>query len=89
MNSLELPLLPPFGAGNSLGDDELTEIIQYAVPSSWNKKLRKQGQDPINMGLSTQFLQALEDLEAAEQDFDKAPANSTAKSLKRLSNVAE
>ena len=43
MNAVELPLLPPFAVTNILGEDELTEIIQYAIPNLWNKKLREQG----------------------------------------------
>ena len=52
MNHIELPLLPPFGQANCMGDDEITEYIQYAIPSSWNKKLRKQGRDPLTLGLA-------------------------------------
>jgi hypothetical protein len=87
MNISELPLLPPFQAANSLGNDEITEIIQYAIPNSWNKKLREQGKDPLNMRANV-FLQALEDLESSETDFEKASTNSSTntKSSKKLSN---
>ena len=87
MNFTELPLLPPFGNANSLVMDKLTEIIQYAIPSSWNKKLREQGKDPLVLGMPA-FLTALEDLEASETDFQKASTNtsSSAKSSPKKSS---
>ena len=54
----------------------LTEIIHYAIPSSWNKKLQEQGKDLLVMGMPA-FLTALEDLEASETDFQKASTNTS------------
>ena len=42
INVEELPLLPPFGANQSLAQDEVLEIFQYAIPNSWNKEMRRQ-----------------------------------------------
>ena len=61
MNNTEFPLLLPFGVGSLLGADKMNEIIKYAIPNSWNRKLQEQGKDPLLMGLFT-FLQALEDI---------------------------
>ena len=73
----DLPLFPPFGTAKSLAMDKLTEIIpQYAIPSSWNKKLREQGEDPLVMGMPA-FLTTLEDLKASEMDFQKALTNTS------------
>ena len=47
INTTELPMLPPYAVTNSLCDDEMIEIIMYAIPNSWNKKLREQGKDPV------------------------------------------
>ena len=76
INNTELPLLPPHTQANSLGDDEIIEIIMYAIPNSWNKKLREQGKDPVLM-TREDFFKALENIESSETDFDKASSNNS------------
>ena len=46
INILELPELPPFGGkSQSLTKADLTEIIRYGVPKSWQLQLKLQGFD--------------------------------------------
>jgi hypothetical protein len=68
MNNEEVPNLPPFGANQSLSDDELVDILLYAVPKSWIKDMDKQGFDPVTKS-PEQVTDFLEQLETAE-DFD-------------------
>jgi hypothetical protein len=89
INCSELPLLPPFSPVNSLTHDELIEIVQYAVPNSWSRKLREQGKDPLVMGMNI-FLDAMEAIESAEVDFSSAsnkdsgtPSKKSSKSSKK------
>ena len=44
-------MLPPFEDNQSLANDEVLEIFQYAIPSSWNKEMRRQGFDPLKQSL--------------------------------------
>ena len=74
MNATELPRLPPFATANLLGDDEMIEIIVYAIPNSWNKKLREQGKDQVLM-TKLNFFKATEDIESSETDFEKASSS--------------
>lgn len=71
LNTQDLPELPPFETANSMGEEEIREIIQYAIPNSWNRKLREQSKDPLTMSLSA-LINTLEDYESAESDFEPA-----------------
>jgi hypothetical protein len=82
INYSELPLLPPFSPANSLTNDEIIEIIQYAVPNSWSRKLREQGKDPLLMG-TTLFINAMEAIESAETDFNAASNGDSGTSAKK------
>ena len=70
INEEELILLPPFLPTNKLDISEMIEIWQYAVPSSWNRKLQEQGKDPLTMTTS-KLLETLEYIESSETDFEK------------------
>ena len=94
INTEEIPLMPPlFDNTQSITDDELTEIMLYAIPNSWKKHLDVQGKDPDTMR-SYQFLILLEQFEAAEKaessknnisSFTPAEENSKGKKKKKYS----
>lgn len=67
MNNEEVPNLPPYEANQGLSDDELVEIVLFAVPKSWNREMDRQGFDPI-MKTPEQVVDFLERIETAE-DF--------------------
>ena len=69
INDEDLPMLPPFAATNKIPEDEVKEIIQYAIPNAWNRKLREQSRDPVMMTYN-QLVETLENYESAETDFD-------------------
>ena len=68
INLEELPNLPPFEEGQTLKDDEIVDIILYAVPKSWNKEADRQGFDPMEH-TAKDLVDFLEQIEMAE-DFD-------------------
>jgi hypothetical protein len=80
INFEEVPFLPPFkGDTQCLTDDELVEIITFAVPKSWNREMDRQGKDPVDM-TSWEVVEFLEQIEASE-DFDND--NNTKKQAKK------
>ena len=90
INEEELPLLPPFKTDNKLDKSEMIEIWQYAIPSSWNRKLQEQGKDPVLM-TAAEFITATEFIESSEQDFStvkskKEGQSSASKKKKNSSN---
>ena len=80
INLDELPLLPPFDAvANKLSTQECIEIFQYAIPSSWSRKMQEQGFDPVLNPIEL-FITKAEQLEEAEQSEDvPRKSNTTAK----------
>ena len=77
INTLELPQFPPFSNANCMSEEEIREIIQYAIPNSWNRKLREQSKDPLTMTLPS-LISTLENYESAESDFEPASKNNKA-----------
>ena len=78
VNSDELPHLPPgFSADQSLGTDEIIDIVLFAIPNSWKKELDRQGKDPDELG-ETELIRLLEQFEAAET-YDKTAPKPKAK----------
>lgn len=68
INNDELPTLPPFAANQSLGDDEIVDILCFGTPKSWNREMDRQGWDPI-AHTPREVVDFLERIETAE-DFD-------------------
>ena len=64
----EIVALPPFQPDQDLKDDEIVDILMYAVPKSWVREMDRQGFDPItkNPGQVVDFLERIEQAE----DFD-------------------
>jgi len=82
INEEELALLPPFSTNNKLDFSEMIEIWQYAIPSSWNRKLQEQGKDPVLM-TANEFVTATEFIESSEADYAKVPRKKDSTSSKK------
>lgn len=87
INEEELALLPPFTTANKLDFSEMVEIWQYAIPSSWNKKLQEQGKDPVLM-TADEFITATEFIESSETDFEKVPRKKDGHSSKKKKSTS-
>ena len=77
INLTELAMLPPLhNATQCLEEDEVIDIIIYAMPSSWVQEMERQGHDPtINPIIDT--IDFAERIEAAESpDQHKSPSKS-------------
>ena len=71
INNDELPVLPPFAAGQNLQDDEIIDILCFGTPRSWFKEMDRQGFDPITKSV-LEVVNFLEQIETAEEgDFQK------------------
>ena len=68
INHQEIPMLPPHGTLQSLTEDEMVEIMTYAVPRSWIREMDKQGIDPLVKGMN-EMISFFERIEETE-DFD-------------------
>ena len=69
INSTEIPLLPPnYNAAQSLGNDELIDIVLFGTPNTWQKEMDRQGFDPMDSTLP-QVVDFMERIELSE-DFD-------------------
>jgi len=48
INTHEIPRLPPnFNNAQSLGDDEIVDILLFGTPKSWQREMDRQGIDPL------------------------------------------
>jgi len=48
INRQEIPRLPPnFNNAQSLGDDEIIDILLFGTPKSWQREMDRQGIDPL------------------------------------------
>ena len=65
---MEMPMLPPFGADQAFGDDEIIDIILFSIPKSWHKEMDRQGFDPME-NTPGELVTFLEQIESSE-DFD-------------------
>ena len=68
INNDEMMQLPPFRPDQTMGEDELIDILICATPKSWGREMDRQGFDPINKTL-TEVVDFMERIEQAE-DFD-------------------
>ena len=69
INGDELPRLPPFDPDNSLGEDEMTDILLFGTPKSWQAEMERQGFDPMAHDVN-EICTSMENLESAEA-FDR------------------
>ena len=86
INEEDLMMLPPFLESNRIPEDEMKEIIQYAIPNSWNRKLREQSKDPLLMSYF-ELVTTLENYESAEVDFDATAKSGNSNGKGKKSNA--
>ena len=68
LNTEILPKLPPFGPFQTIPDEELTDILLFGMPKTWQKEMDKQGFDPLESNVYD-VVNFMERIEATE-DFD-------------------
>ena len=82
-----LTLFPPFLPNQSLSNDKILEILEFAIPRAWQHKMTRQGYDPL--AHSTQdFIQFCERLEETETDSKPAATNTESKKKRVLLNAS-
>jgi hypothetical protein len=93
INGTELPLLPPFANDQSLGADEIIDILLHAVPNSWEREMDLQGFDPLDH-TPAEVVDFMEQVELAEPQpannnddkKQKASTNNVSKKQKSSNN---
>lgn len=65
INYEEIPHLPPFDPDQMLSDDEIVDILLFALPKSWVREMDKQGFDPFEHN-PLQIVEFMERIEAIE-----------------------
>jgi hypothetical protein len=69
INNGEIPNLPPFRALQKLGNDELTDIILFGTPKSWQNEMDWQGFNPMKQSLFQviNFMERVESVVSSEK----------------------
>jgi hypothetical protein len=70
INNEEIPNFPPFQTLQKLSNDELTDIILFGTPKSWQNEMDRQGFDPMEKSLF-QVIDFMERVESVEEPFEK------------------
>ena len=81
LNNEEMPNLPPFGANQQLGNDELLDIILFGTPRSWQNEMDKQGFDPMDRHLY-EVIDFMENIESTEVKPSASTDKSSSKGKK-------
>ena len=68
-----LALFPPFGLNQTLPNDELLDLLEFGVPSVWQREFWRQGWDPIEHSV-TEFTEFCERLEFTETMYNETHA---------------
>ena len=66
-----LSSFPPFQANQKIPEDEILDILEFGVPSTWQKEFWRQGYDPIARSIND-FTDFCERLEFTEDLYDSA-----------------
>ncbi len=66
INQEEIPALPPFQANQNLTSDEVTDILLYGTPKSWQKEMDKMGFDPMLHEVD-EVVSFMENIESSEE----------------------
>jgi hypothetical protein len=66
INDKELPQLPPFGADQSLSNDEVLDILLHGTPKSWQVQMDRQGFDPLDKQIP-EVVDFMENIKATEE----------------------
>ena len=69
-----LSQFPPFGDAQTLPEDEILDILESAVPNSWQREFVKTGYDPMENDVK-EFIDRSERLELTEQLDPKSKVN--------------
>jgi len=76
INTQEVPRLPPnFNNAQSLGNDEIIDILLFGMPKSWQREMDRQGVDPL-VSTPHQVVAFMERIEMLE-DFDSDKKTTT------------
>ena len=62
---LYLKEFPDYTEAQAMDDDDLKEILEHAIPASWQKEMTRQGFEPINNTLN-EFVEFCERMEVTE-----------------------
>lgn len=87
INEVELPMLHPMSPANSIPTDEVMEILFYAIPNSWRRKLQEMDVDVTTCTDYATFIQRVERVEEAEKIDTPVPKKSTGKTNKSNSYI--
>jgi hypothetical protein len=85
INNEEIPNLPPFQTLQKLSNDELTDIILFGNPKSWQNKMDRQGFDPMEQSLF-QVIDFMEQVKSIKEPFDKPKSKDKDKDNKKKNN---
>ena len=86
INNQEIPAMPPnFSHDQSLPEDEIIDILLYAIPNSWKKEMDKQGFD-IDRATPQQVVDICEQIEASESHDSNGSNNNNNKSKSNEKN---
>jgi hypothetical protein len=73
-----LDQFPPFAPNQALADDELIEILEFAIPKTWQKQMIKQNFDPQANTIAA-FVQFCERMESTEELENSTPKGESSK----------
>lgn len=86
INNEEIPELPPFDPNQGLTDDEIVDILLYALPRSWVKEMDRQGFDAFDC-TPLEIIDFMERIEATEEpamtEVKKDKSTSSKKTTKK------
>jgi hypothetical protein len=87
---MNISQFPPFANDQSLTNEEIVYIFEFAVPNSWQKRMVLQGFDPL-IYIVSEFVSCCERHEFTEGTLDNSNENGVKpkNSLKSGSNVAK
>jgi len=90
INSQEIPRLPPnFNAAQCLSDDEIVDILLFSALKSWQRKMDRQGFDPL-ANVPSDAATFMERIEMSEDfDGDKKTTKVAASKGKKQSGFAK
>jgi hypothetical protein len=67
-------MIPPFGINQTFSDAEIVDILWFATPPEWQRKMNQMGLNPIQCS-SLELLCFLENCEAVKVPNNATPGN--------------
>lgn len=91
LNTEEIPFLPPFGANQTLTEDEIIEIILNACPNSWSQEMDRQDFDPESQSIRSllQFCERIEQLEPSSSNNNNGNKKAETANKRSKANTAK